>query len=125
VIAAPYLGKTPRALADKLKVLEREGNRVVAAHFTPVFGGRRRARTIEAVTFTPPSLIEFELLDGPVRGVAETFELAAAGDGTQFTWQGQLDSRFAPWGAFVARKWTAAVRESLDGIAAESERRAG
>src|SRR5918992_1577110 len=39
VIAEPYLGRTPRALADKLRVLERGGDMVLAAHFTPL-GGR-------------------------------------------------------------------------------------
>ena len=39
VIAEPYLGRTPRALADKLRVLERGSDMVLAAHFTPVGGG--------------------------------------------------------------------------------------
>ena len=39
VIAEPYLGRTPRALADKLRVLERGSDMVLAAHFTPL--GRR------------------------------------------------------------------------------------
>ena len=39
VIAEPYLGRAPRALADKLRVLERGGDMVLAAHFTPL-GGR-------------------------------------------------------------------------------------
>jgi hypothetical protein len=36
VIAAPYLGKTPRALADKLLVWERGADMVLAAHYTQV-----------------------------------------------------------------------------------------
>jgi hypothetical protein len=36
VIAAPYLGRTPRALADKLQVWERGSDMVLAAHNTPV-----------------------------------------------------------------------------------------
>jgi hypothetical protein len=39
VIAEPYLGQTPRALAGKLRVLERGSDMVLAAHFTPL-GGR-------------------------------------------------------------------------------------
>ena len=36
VIAGPYLGRTPRALEDKLEVWERGSDMVLAAHFTPV-----------------------------------------------------------------------------------------
>jgi hypothetical protein len=39
VIAEPYLGRAPRALAEKLRVLERDSDLVLAAHFTPL-GGR-------------------------------------------------------------------------------------
>jgi hypothetical protein len=39
VIAEPYLGRAPRALADKLRVLERGHDMVLAAHFTPLGGG--------------------------------------------------------------------------------------
>ena len=39
VIAEPYLGRAPRALADKLRVLERGGDMVLAAHFTRSVGG--------------------------------------------------------------------------------------
>src|SRR5215216_4723976 len=38
VIAEPYLGRAPRALADKLRVLERGSDMVLAAHFTPLGG---------------------------------------------------------------------------------------
>jgi hypothetical protein len=36
VIASPYLGRTPRALAEKLQVWERGTDIVLAAHFTRV-----------------------------------------------------------------------------------------
>ncbi len=38
VIAAPYLGRTPRALATKLHVIEQGENMVLAAHYTTVRG---------------------------------------------------------------------------------------
>ena len=34
VIAAPYLGRTPRALQDKLRVGERSSDMALAAHLT-------------------------------------------------------------------------------------------
>jgi hypothetical protein len=39
LIAEPYLGRTPRALADKVRVLERGSDMVLAAHVTPLGGG--------------------------------------------------------------------------------------
>ena len=36
VIAMPYLGRTPRALAEEISVLERGGDMVLAAHRTRV-----------------------------------------------------------------------------------------
>ena len=36
VLAQPYLGRAPQALADKLRVLERGNDMVLAAHFTPL-----------------------------------------------------------------------------------------
>src|SRR5258708_24923592 len=36
VIAAPYLGRTPRAMAAKLRVVDRGGDMVLAEHYTPV-----------------------------------------------------------------------------------------
>jgi hypothetical protein len=38
LIAEPYLGRTPRALADKVRVLERGSDMVLAAHVTPLGG---------------------------------------------------------------------------------------
>src|SRR5262249_9781267 len=57
VIAAPYLGRTPRALADKLQVWERGSDMVLAAHFTPVKCGV--ATTVETVRFERPERIDF------------------------------------------------------------------
>ena len=50
VIAAPYLGRTPRALRGKLEVIERGADLVLAAHFTPVAPGLT-VTTLEIVRF--------------------------------------------------------------------------
>ena len=54
VIAAPYLGRTPRAMSGKLQVLERGAGMVLAEHYTPVHRGRLTAATLETVTFDRP-----------------------------------------------------------------------
>ena len=65
VIAAPYLGRTPRAMAGKLRVVERRGDMVLAEHYTPVHGGRLTAATLETVTFDRPHRIGFRLSATP------------------------------------------------------------
>jgi hypothetical protein len=128
VIAAPYLKRTPRAMAGKLDVLERGSDMVLAAHFTPL-GRGMTATTVETVRFKRPELISFRLLRGPVPHVVETFELKeAAGGGTHFEYRGELGTDLwaagAWWGERVARSWVRAVEESLAGIRTEAERRA-
>ena len=65
VIAEPYLGRAPRALADKLRVLDRGTDMVLAAHFTPL-GGRLGlvAQTVETVRFSRPQRVDFRLVAG-------------------------------------------------------------
>ena len=60
LIASPYLGRTPRALAAKLNVWERSANMVLAAHFTDVKG--KTTTTLETVAFERPNRIQFRLV---------------------------------------------------------------
>lgn len=125
VIAGPYLGRTPHAMASKLRVLERGSDMVVAAHFTPV--GALTATTIESVRFERPHRISFRLLRGPVPSVTETFALADAGGKTEFTYTGELGTDLWRvgqwWGRSVAAHWERAVQLSITSIKAEAERR--
>ena len=126
VIAAPYLGRTPRAMQDKLQVWERGGDMALAAHFTSA--GRLTTTTVETVRFERPHRISFRLLRGPVPHVVETYELREAPEGTAFEYSGELGTDLwalgAWWGNRVAAPWERAVATSLDSIQAESERRA-
>ena len=127
VIAAPYLGRTPRSMAEKLRVVERGHDMVLAEHFTPV-GFGVRAVTLETVRFERPHRIAFRLVRGPVPLVTETFELNPSGEGTAFEYNGELGTDLwaigARWGDLVARSWVRTVEASIDGIGTESERRA-
>jgi hypothetical protein len=126
VIAAPYLGRTPRALADKLQVWERGSDMVLAAHFTQVRCGT--TTTLETVRFERPHRIDFRLVRGPVPHLAESFLLGGSEAGTELRWQGELGTDGWAigkwWGRRVALAWTRAVGASLHEIAAEAERRA-
>lgn len=126
VIAGPYLGRTPRALEGKLKVVERGDDSVLAEHYTQA--GRIVATTIETVRFERPGRVEFRLVRGPVPHVVEHFELREVEEGTELDYGGELGTDLWAlgrwWGSAVADRWEATVRHSLDAIKNEAERRA-
>ncbi len=127
VVAGPYLARTPRAMKDKLEVLERGSDMVLAAHFTDV--GPLTATTVETVRFERPHRVSFRVLRGPVPHVIETYELHEIAEGTQFIYSGELGTDLWQvgewWGNQVAQVWERAVSQSIDAIQAEAERRAG
>jgi hypothetical protein len=126
VIAAPYLGRTPRALRAKLEVLERGTDMVLAAHHTRV--GRRTTTTVETVRFQRPERVEFRLVRGPVPHVLESYELRAVAAGTELVYAGEIGADLWALGSWwvrrVARPWERAVAASLEQIRVEAERRA-
>jgi hypothetical protein len=126
VIAGPYLERTPRALGGTLEVLERGSDLVLAAHHTPL-GGGRTATTVETVRFTRPSRVDFRLVRGPVPHVVETFGLADEGGITRLSYVGELGTDLGRlgkwWGDRVTPVWEAAVRHTFESVAAEAERR--
>jgi Polyketide cyclase / dehydrase and lipid transport len=125
VIAAPYLGKTPRAMRDKLEVLECGSDMVLAAHFTPV--GRLTATTVETVRFERPHHISFRVVRGPVPHVIERFALEPTDGGTILVYMGELGTDLWQlgqwWGDRVAAPWERTVAASLESIRDEAERR--
>jgi Polyketide cyclase / dehydrase and lipid transport len=127
VIAAPYLGRTPRAMAEEIEVLERGGEMVLAAHRTPV-GRGMVATTIETVRFERPETVAFRLLRGPVPHVVEKFTLHDDAGSTRLDYLGELGTDFWRlgrwWGDRVARKWESTVDGSLARIRDEAQRRA-
>jgi len=131
VIAEPYLGRALRALADKLRVVERGSDMVLAAHFTPL-GGRLGlvAQTVETVRFTRPERVDFRLVRGPVPHVVEAFVLSerAGGTGTRLVYEGEIGADLwllgQRWSVLVARRWEQTVAASLAAVKAEAERRA-
>jgi hypothetical protein len=126
ILSAPYLRRTPRALASKLEVVERSAEMVLAAHYTRV--GRLTATTLETVRFTPPSRVSFRLVRGPVPHVVEEFEVRDVDGASELVYRGELGADLWGlgrwWGGRVASRWESAVRTSLEAVRAEAERRA-
>src|SRR5262245_21434014 len=127
VIAAPYLGRTPRAMRGKLEVIERGADLVLAAHFTRVAPGLT-VITVETVRFEPPHRISFRLVKGPVPHVLERFELRPSDTGTAFEYRGELGTDLwalgTAWGNIVAQSWEHTVEGTLASVRSEAERRA-
>ena len=128
VAAVPYASASPpRAVREKVSVVERAEGMVVAAHRTKA--GLVTAVTVEAETLERPLRIGFGLLRGPVPHVVEEFVLGEQSGTTTLAYRGQLGSDFwwpgSLWGRVVARRWERAVAASLAQIAAAAEERSG
>lgn len=127
VIAQPYVGRQTRAVAEKIKILERGADMVLAAHFTRVHK-KLVARTVETVRFARPERVDFRLVRGPVPHVVEVFTLTEHDSGTRLDYHGELGTDLWGlgrwWGDLVAEKWEQVVAGSLASIQAEAERRA-
>ncbi|MBT2391870.1 SRPBCC family protein [Streptomyces sp. ISL-1] len=128
VIAQPYLGRATRAMREKVNVLERGSDMVLAAHHTPVAGGRLTATTVETVRFTRPERVDFRLVRGPVPHVVEAFVLTEHESGTRLVYEGVLGTDLwglgQRWGQLVAGRWEETVAGSLASVKEEAERRA-
>jgi hypothetical protein len=126
VVSHPYLGRASRALREKVEVIERSEDLVLAAHHTPAYG--LIATTVETVRFERPERVHFRLVRGPVPHVVEQFELREKGAGTELAYEGELGTDLWAagelWGAAVARTWVATVAASLAFVKAEAERQA-
>ena len=127
VLSEPYLGRQTRAVAEKIQILERGTDMVLAAHRTPI-RGRLVATTVETVRFTRPDRVDFRLTRGPVPHVIEQFLLTAAGNSTRLDYTGELGTDLwaagARWGDVVADPWQRTVKTTFAAVKAEAERRA-
>ncbi|MDI9888831.1 hypothetical protein QMZ92_31890 [Streptomyces sp. HNM0645] len=116
-------------MREKVTVLEQGSDMVLAAHRTPVAGGRLTATTVETVRFTRPDNVGFRLVRGPVPAVTESFTLTEHGSGTRLAYEGELATDLWQagqwWGSMVAPRWEATVAASLAAVRQEAERRSG
>ncbi|MFI7068132.1 hypothetical protein ACIBL3_44595 [Kribbella sp. NPDC050124] len=124
VVTAPYAERTTRAMQEKVRVLDRGTDMLLAAHYTSI-RGRLRATTVETVRFTRPERVDFRLVRGPVPYVVESFDLEGDGGDTRLRYTGELGTDLwrlgQRWGDLVAARWEVAVKASLDAVTVESE----
>ena len=124
--AVPYLSANPpRELREKVEVLERGTDMVLAAHRTKA--GPFTTITVETVTFSRPERIGFRLVRGPVPTVTEHFLLRQVEDGaaTELEYSGELGTDGwvlgALWGRVVAGHWERTVAHSLGDLKSSAE----
>ena len=127
VIAQPYLGRATHTMAEKVRLIERGTDLVLAAHHTPIHG-RIAATTVETVKFDRPDRVGFRLVRGPVPHVVEEFTLTEYDGGTRLVYRGEMAADLwrlgAWWTGVVARRWETTVAAALASIKHEAERRA-
>lgn len=126
VLAEPYADRTSRAVQEKVRVLQRGQDLVLAAHYTPT-RVRLRATTVETVHFQRPHQIDFRLLRGPVPHVVETFTLEPRDGHTLLSCTGDLGTDLwrlgQRWGDLVVPKWESVVDAAFKATKHEAERR--
>ena len=127
VLAEPYLARQSRALAEKIRILDRGSDMVLAAHRTPLRAGLV-ATTVETVRFTRPERVDFQLVRGPVPQVSERFVLTVEDSHTVLGYDGTLGTDLwalgEHWGRLVAKRWNAVVAATFAAVKIEAERRA-
>jgi hypothetical protein len=126
VVAAPYLGRTPRGMRSELDVLERGADLVIAAHHTRL--SRFTSTTVESVRFEAPGRISFRLLRGVAPSVTEEFLFGEIDGGTGFRYRGELGMDFWAVGRMagrylVAPTWERVVRRHMEHVKDVAERR--
>ena len=76
---------------EQATVLERHDNRLVVEFVSRQ--GRKLYRTLEEVQLYPEERITFRHLKGPLHYASEEFRLTDVTEGTQITYQGQIECR--------------------------------
>ena len=82
---------------ERAEVIQQNGDELVCDFWTRVslpVGADRLVRTRERVTIRPPDTVQYEHLDGPVRGLRETITVDPdPNGGTRMTYVGSLEPR--------------------------------
>ena len=91
MLSAIGKGSLPGAEGESSKVVERNGDNIVA-EFVSV-SGKRTYRTLEKVVLYPPNRITYSHLQGPLTSSDEEFLLEDVEDGTELSYQGEIECK--------------------------------
>ncbi|MES2209299.1 MAG: hypothetical protein V4515_03840 [Chloroflexota bacterium] len=76
------IGQGAKRPGERAEILQRDGNDLICDFWTTVplpFGQSRRVQTRESVRLVPPDRIDYEHLNGPVRGLRESITVESVG----------------------------------------------
>jgi hypothetical protein len=77
------IGQGAQRPGERAEILERDGDRLLCDFSTVIslpMGRQRTVRTREVVRLCPPDRVEYEHLDGPVRGLRESIAIEPLAD---------------------------------------------
>ena len=123
-------GSLPGPQGESSRVLQQEGNTIIAEFLTP--SGKRTYRTVEEVHLYPLERITFRHLEGPLAFAEEEFNLVERDLGTELQYRGEIGCR-VPWLAgvgwliatvYVRPKYDAVIRNHMEKLKAAAEARA-
>ena len=130
MLSALGKGSLPGGGGESSRVLERDGDTIIAEFLTP--SGNRTYRTVEDVRLYSPERITFRHLEGPLSYSEEEFLLDEVEEGTVLSYHGDIECRMH-WlpgiGWLVARlyvkpKYDSVIRDHMDSLKAAAEARA-
>ena len=130
MLSAIGKGSLPGAQGESSRMLEREGNTIIAEFLTA--SGKRTYRTVEEVRIYPPERITFRHLEGPLAFAEEEFKLIDHDSGTELRYKGEFEyrvPRLAGMGwliaiFFVRPKYNAVIRVHMERLKSAAEARA-
>ena len=130
MLSAIGKGTMPGNQGGSSKVLERDGDTIIAEFLTP--SGKRTYRTVEEVQLYPPERITFRHLEGPLAFSEEELNLTEQNAGTKLHYEGKMECR-VPWMPgigwliamfYVRLKYNNVIREHMKDLKVAAEARA-
>ena len=122
--------RLPGAQGESSRVLEREGDTLIAEFLTT--SGKHTYRTVERLQLYPPERMTYLHLEGPLHFAEEEFTLTERDAGTELQYNGRIEYRFrwmpgVGWliATFYAKRiYDTIIRDHMEKIKAAAESRA-
>ena len=130
MLSAIGKGSLPGSQGESSRVLEREGDTIIAEFLTA--SGKRTYRTVEKVQLYPPERITYRHIEGPLTFAEKEFSLHERGSGTELQYSGEMGCRiFLMPGLgwliamlYVRPKYNEVIRNHMERLKVAAEARA-
>ena len=127
MLSAIGKGSLPGTQGESSRVLERDGDTIIAEFLTP--SGKRIYRTVEEVQLYPPDRITYRHLEGPLEYAAEEFNLVQRDTSTELQYRGEIEYKVPLLAGigwltaliYVRPKYNAVIRTHMEQLKAAAE----